>query len=83
MLQDEFELLFREFDHEANFLYMKSFRRARIVFDFPRSATRARICLHQITFRGSTIKCYFAQVNGFLMLFLFSVYFGVKEEILV
>lgn len=59
--KDEFEMMFREFDAEANFLYMKSFRRARIVFDFPRSATRARICLHQRNFLGSTIKCFFAQ----------------------
>lgn len=59
--KEEFETLFREFDSEAEFLYLKTFRRARIIFDFPRSATRARICLHERTFHGATIKCYFAQ----------------------
>lgn len=56
-----FENLFRNYDSNASFQYLKSFRRARVVFGSTIAAAKARIKLHQQTVHGKAIKCYFAQ----------------------
>ena len=61
-LQQDFESVFREFEGDAAFHYLKSFRRARVTFVSPISAAKARIHLNEGTVCGKTIKCYFAQV---------------------
>lgn len=60
--QVEFESLFRKYDETASFLYLRSFRRARVNFSTPEMAATARIHLHELELFGKRVKCYFAQV---------------------
>lgn len=60
--QVEFESLFRKYDETASFLYLRSFRRARVNFSTPEMAATARIHLHELELYGKRVKCYFAQV---------------------
>lgn len=57
----EFEELFRLYDPEVTFQWLKSFRRLRVNFLTPLAAATARIELHQYKFNDSVITCYFAQ----------------------
>uniref|UniRef100_A0A8W8JCX0 Calcipressin-2 n=1 Tax=Magallana gigas TaxID=29159 RepID=A0A8W8JCX0_MAGGI len=57
----EFESLFRKYDETASFLYLRSFRRARVNFSTPEMAATARIHLHELELYGKRVKCYFAQ----------------------
>ncbi|XP_022294304.2 calcipressin-2-like isoform X1 [Crassostrea virginica] len=57
----EFESLFRKYDDSASFLYLKSFRRARVNFSTPEMAATARIHLNEVELYGKRVKCYFAQ----------------------
>ena len=61
--QAEFESLFRKYDDSASFLYLKSFRRARVNFSTPEMAATARIHLNEVELYGKRVKCYFAQVK--------------------
>ena len=63
LFQQDFESVFQEFQHDAVFNYLKSFRRARVNFLSPISAAKARIRLNEATICGKIIKCYFAQVR--------------------
>ncbi|XP_064628676.1 calcipressin-1-like isoform X2 [Lineus longissimus] len=56
-----FERLFKEFDPDATFQYLKSFRRARVNFNSQMAALRARIQLDEMLIEGKKIKCFFAQ----------------------
>lgn len=60
--QVEFESLFRKYDETASFLYLRSFRRARVNFSTPEMAATARIHLHELELFGKRVNCYFAQV---------------------
>lgn len=62
--KDKFEDLFRSFDDEATFLYMKSFRRARVNMSSSHAAAMARIHLHAFPFGDGAINCYFSQQNN-------------------
>ena len=61
--QDEFESLFRHYEAGAQFQYLKSFRRARILFQSLESSAAAHQNLFNYEFRGQQIKCYYAQVS--------------------
>jgi len=61
--QDEFESLFRHYEAGVQFQYLKSFRRARILFQTVESAAAAHQELYNYEFRGQQIKCYYAQVS--------------------
>ncbi|XP_066245636.1 protein sarah [Euwallacea similis] len=57
----DFEDLFKLYDPEVTFQWLKSFRRLRVNFTTPLAAATARIQLHQYKFQDSIITCYFAQ----------------------
>lgn len=60
--QAEFEAVFRVYDDTASFHYLKSFRRARIVFDSQKAAKSAKINLHRTDVCGHVVYCYFSHV---------------------
>lgn len=55
------EDLFRPFDEEVTFQWLRSFRRLRVNFQTPFAAASARIQLNQYKINESVISCYFAQ----------------------
>lgn len=57
----EMEDLFRQYDSEVSFQWLRSFHRLRANFQTPTAAAAARMQLHQYHIRQSTITCYFAQ----------------------
>ncbi|ELU08057.1 hypothetical protein CAPTEDRAFT_181941 [Capitella teleta] len=57
----EFERSFMEYDANADISYLKSFRRARIIFTSPITAAKARIHLDGTSHFDKQIRCYFAQ----------------------
>ncbi|KAK9871388.1 hypothetical protein WA026_011643 [Henosepilachna vigintioctopunctata] len=59
--KEEMENLFREFDKDVTFQWLRSFRRLRVNFKTPLAAASARIKLHQYKINESVITCYFAQ----------------------
>jgi len=62
-IQDAFESLFRQYDASAQFQYLRSFRRARVIFENLQSAAAAHQHLYNYAFNGLQIKCYYAQVG--------------------
>jgi len=60
-VRDEFEQLFHRFDPAAEIHYLRSFRRARIVFQSLESSIRAHTELFNYLFHDLQIKCYYAQ----------------------
>jgi len=63
LVQENFESLFRHYEASAQFQYLKSFRRARIIFEDLQSAAAAHQGLYNYEFHGQQIKCYYAQVD--------------------
>ena len=61
-MQENFESLFHHYDVSAQFQYLKSFRRARIIFQSLASAAAAHQQLYNHEYHGQQIKCYYAQV---------------------
>ena len=61
--QESFESLFRHYDASVQFQYLRSFRRARIIFQRLDSAAAAHQELYNYEFNGQQIKCYYAQVG--------------------
>jgi len=61
--QESFESLFRHYDASVQFQYLRSFRRARVIFQSLDSATAAHQQLYNYEFNGHQIKCYYAQVG--------------------
>lgn len=57
----ELEDLFRLYDEDVTFQWLRSFRRLRVNFQTPFAAASARIQLHQYKINESVITCYFAQ----------------------
>jgi len=62
LFQAEFESVFRAYDDMASFQYLKSFRRARVVFDSQKAAKSAKINLHRTNVCGHVIYCYYSHV---------------------
>lgn len=60
----KFEEMFELIEPGASFGYFRSFRRARVTFESPDSAARARIHCHQMQFGESVLNCYFAQASS-------------------
>ncbi|KAH7947648.1 hypothetical protein HPB52_014858 [Rhipicephalus sanguineus] len=60
----KFEEMFELIEPGATFGYFRSFRRARVTFESPDSAARARIHCHQMQFGESVLNCYFAQASS-------------------
>lgn len=66
--KDEFEALFRRYDPEASFLYLKTFRRAKVKMTTSEASLIARVQMHKhLLSCGTEIKCYFAQVSEISM----------------
>ncbi|XP_030754026.1 protein sarah [Sitophilus oryzae] len=57
----DLENLFKWYDPDVTFQWLKSFRRLRVNFLTPLAAATARVELHQYKFNESIITCYFAQ----------------------
>lgn len=57
----ELEDLFRIYDADVTFQWLRSFKRLRVNFQTPFAAASARIQLHQYRINESVITCYFAQ----------------------
>jgi len=57
----ELEKMFLMVDESSKFIYLKSFRRARVDFSSSGKAAAARNKFDGITFEGEKIRCYFAQ----------------------
>jgi len=62
-MQESFESLFHHYDANVQFQYLRSFRRARIIFQSLDSAAAAHQELYNYEFHGHQIKCYYAQVS--------------------
>lgn len=60
--KQEFEAIFRSYDAEATFNYLKSFRRARVNFSSPEATVAARLERHNTELCGQCVKCYFARI---------------------
>ncbi|XP_003746523.1 calcipressin-2 [Galendromus occidentalis] len=60
-LRNDFESIFRNFDGDATFQYLKSFRRVRVNFTSSQAAAEARIQCHDLKFGENRLACYFAQ----------------------
>ena len=67
-MQEDFESLFRHYEASAQFQYLKSFRRARVLFEGVESCSAAHNELYNYEFHGQQIKCYYALVGSSLML---------------
>ncbi|KAF2900327.1 hypothetical protein ILUMI_05862 [Ignelater luminosus] len=59
--KEELEELFRIYDPQVTFQWLRSFKRVRVNFQTPLAAASARIQLHQYKINESVITCYFAQ----------------------
>ncbi|XP_018565507.1 protein sarah [Anoplophora glabripennis] len=57
----ELEELFKIYDPDVTFQWLRSFRRLRVNFQTAFAAASARIQLHQYKINESVITCYFAQ----------------------
>lgn len=57
----DLEELFKKYDPNVTFHWLRSFRRLRVNFKTPFAAASARIELHQYKMNESVITCYFAQ----------------------
>ncbi|XP_071136508.1 calcipressin-2-like [Mytilus galloprovincialis] len=55
------EDVFRVFDEDASFQYLKCFRRVRVNYILPDAAVKARIHLHETQICGQVSKCFFVQ----------------------
>lgn len=60
--QLEFESLFLQHDPEAQFQYLRCFRRARVLFSSVEKAEKAHKSLDSSEILGQPFHCYFAQV---------------------
>ena len=61
--------MFRDFEVGAAFHYLRSFRRIRVDFESPLSASNAKQHIDSTIIGENTIHCYFIQVSGVLGLF--------------
>lgn len=61
-LRSTFESLFRQYDQNITFRYLKSFKRVRLDFSTAHQAELARSNLHNYRLGNSQIKCYHLQI---------------------
>ncbi|XP_014676715.1 PREDICTED: calcipressin-1-like [Priapulus caudatus] len=57
----DFEAIFKEFDEQAVFCYLRSFRRARVNFSNSETTKKARVQTHEVEVCGKNVKVYFGQ----------------------
>ncbi len=62
-LQANFEAMFREYETNATFHYLRSFRRVRVDFEAHLAASRAKLALDGTPLNNNVIHCYFLQVK--------------------
>jgi len=60
--KSKFEHLFRSYDQNVDFKYLKSFKRVRLDFSSERNAETARLNLNNYRLGNSTFRCYRAQM---------------------
>lgn len=58
-----FSSLFTEIESDAHFDFLRSFRRVRVIFRSAKSATAAKLLTQHLSFNGTTLKAFFAQVS--------------------
>ena len=63
LLQANFEAMFREYEPNATFHYLRSFRRVRVDFEAHLAASRAKLSMDGTPFGQNVIHCYFLQVK--------------------
>ena len=56
IIQPEFEVIFREYDENVEFNYLKSFNRVRVTYSSVEFAELARANLNSCRFQGSSLK---------------------------
>ena len=61
-LQGNFEAMFREYEPNATFHYLRSFRRVRVDFEAHLAASRAKLSMDGTPLGNNVIHCYFLQV---------------------
>ena len=61
--QANFEAMFREYESNATFHYLRSFRRVRVDFEAHLAASRAKLELDGTPLGDNVIHCYFLQVS--------------------
>merc|ERR1712029_1021794 len=62
-IKANFEAMFREYEPNATFHYLRSFRRVRVDFEAHLAASRAKLELDGTPFGQNVIHCYFLQVK--------------------
>ena len=61
--QSNFETMFREYEPNATFHYLRSFRRVRVDFEAHLAASSAKLSLDGTPLGNNVIHCYFLQVK--------------------
>ncbi|VDK73048.1 unnamed protein product [Onchocerca ochengi] len=56
-----FSDLFTQIESSCHFDFLRSFRRVRIIFEKPESATAAKLLTQHLSFNGTILKSFFAQ----------------------
>ncbi|VDM92022.1 unnamed protein product [Litomosoides sigmodontis] len=56
-----FSDLFTQIESDCRFDFLRSFRRVRITFEKPESATAAKLLTQHLSFNGTILKSFFAQ----------------------
>uniref|UniRef100_A0A0R3RXN9 Calcipressin n=1 Tax=Elaeophora elaphi TaxID=1147741 RepID=A0A0R3RXN9_9BILA len=56
-----FSDLFTQIESDCHFDFLRSFRRVRITFEKPESATAAKLLTQHLSFNGTILKSFFAQ----------------------
>ncbi|VDN55109.1 unnamed protein product [Dracunculus medinensis] len=56
-----FSDLFLQIESDAHFDFLRSFRRVRVIFKTPESATAAKLLTQHLSFNGTILKSFFAQ----------------------
>ena len=63
LFQSNFETMFREYELNATFHYLRSFRRVRVDFEAHFAASSAKLSLNGTPLGDNVIQCYFLQVS--------------------
>merc|ERR1712062_885474 len=61
-IKANFEAMFREYEPNATFHYLRSFRRVRVDFEAHLAASRAKLSMDGTPFGQNVIHCYFLQI---------------------
>lgn len=60
--KSNFSSLFTQIEANAHFDFLRSFHRVRIIFSTPENATAAKLITQHLSFNGTLLKAFFAQV---------------------